>query len=419
MTVKNNKFSKGEVEIGSVSKIIKVEQIETAKWKSNIRKSYLIEFFMGLHFISGVLLPFFLIWGRLSFAEVMLLQSWFTTMIIFFEIPCGAIADYLSRKLSIFLGTLTTALAALIYASYPNIIVFMIGETFFAMGGSLISGTYQAFAYDTLRKLGREQDITKIIARSRIFMLLGVGISAPLGSIIGVTLSLQFVMSLMFLPFIVATIIAITLKEPNHDLVREKHEKYLRIVKSGVKELIINRILRKLALNQVVTETFVFFLVWTYQLYLGSLNLGMEYFGFVAASMTLVQIIVVNFIPRLMKHSNNKKVFLQLYSLIPGVAYVLISFISFIPMGIALILIVIGMGFSRRIIFIEGINKQIETENRATVLSAIGMIACLIRSALYPLIGYIVMVDLRIIFIVLGALIIILAIFTRIPKESL
>lgn len=419
MTFKKNKFSKGLVEIGSVDKIIREEHIDVAKWKSNIRKSYLIEFFMGLHFISGVLLPFFLIWGKLSFVEVMLLQSWFTMMIIFFEIPCGAIADYLSRKLSLFLGTLTTALATLIYASIPNITVFMIGETFFALGGSLISGTYQAFAYDTLRKLGREQDITKIMARGRIYMLLGVGISAPVGSIIGATLSLQFAMSLMFLPFIVATIITITLKEPNHELVREKHENYLKIVKSGVRELTINRTLRKLALNQVITETFVYFLIWTYQLYLETLNLSMEYFGFVTASMTLAQIIVVTFIPRIMKHSNNKKVFLQIYTIIPGVAYITMAFINFIPIGIALILIVIGFGFSRRLIFVEGINNQIATENRATVLSTIGMISCLIRSTLYPLVGYIVMVDLEIVFIVLGALIITLAIFTKIKKESL
>jgi MFS family permease len=389
------------------------------KWKSNIRKSYLIHFFMGCHFISGVLLPFFLTWGKLTFVEVMILQSFFTIFVVIFEIPCGAIADYLSRKLSLVLGALSTALAALIYSSYPNIIVFMIGETLFALGGSLISGTDQAFTYDTLRKLGKEQEITKTMARNRTYMLVGVGISGPIGSYIGLMLSLQLTMSLMFFPFIVATIISITLREPNYDLVKEKHESYLKIVKSGVKELAKNRVLRRLALSQVITETLAFLLIWTYQLYLESLNFRMEYFGFVAASMTIVQIIFVNLIPRLKKLSRNKKLFLQIYSIIPGIAYIAMSFINIIPLGIALILIVIGMGFSRRIIFTEGINKQIETENRATVLSAIGMIACIMRSLLYPLIGYIVMVDLRISFIFLGALIIIFSVSSRIQKESL
>ncbi len=53
-------------------KFVKIEsmydQIEEAqkvihtkeKWKSNIWKSYIFHFFMGLNLISGVLLPFFL-----------------------------------------------------------------------------------------------------------------------------------------------------------------------------------------------------------------------------------------------------------------------------------------------------------------------------------------------------------------------
>ena len=126
------------------------------------------------------------------------------------------------------------ALAALIYSSYPSITLFIIGETLFAIEYSLISGTDQAFTYDTLKKLGREQEITKTMARSRTYMLLGIGISAPIGSLIGGMISLQLTMSLMFFPFIAATIISISLKEPNHDLVKEKSEKYLKIVKSGV-----------------------------------------------------------------------------------------------------------------------------------------------------------------------------------------
>ena len=250
-------------------------------------------------------------------------------------------------------------------------------------------------------------------------MLVGVGISAPIGSFIGAMLSLQLTMTLMFFPFIAATIITLTLREPNHDLVEEKHEPYLKIVKSGVKQLSKNRVLRRLALGQVIPETLAYFLIWTYQIYLESLNFGMEYFGFVAASMTIIQIIFVNLIPRLKKISHNKKLFLQIYSIVPGIAFIAMSFTSFIPLSIALILIVIGMGFSRRIIFTEGINKQIESENRATVLSAIGMISCLLRALLYPLIGYIVLVNLRIAFISLGALIIFFAVTSRIKKDSL
>lgn len=398
---------------------IKDLQVNMSKWKSNIWKSYLIQFFMGCHLIAGVLLPFFLMWGKISFVEVMFLQSYFTVLILIFEIPCGAIADHFSRKLSLILGTLSTAIATLIYSSCPTIVIFILGETLFALGNSLISGTDQAFMYDTLRKLGRENEITKTMARSRSYMLIGIGISAPIGSIIGAFLSLPLAMSLMFFPFIAATIISITLKEPNHELEKKKTENYLKIIKSGITELTKNRVLRILAFNLIITESLVFFLIWTYQLYLEELNFLIEYFGFVAASLTIVQIIFMSLIPRLEKRYSNKKLFLQIYTVIPGIGFILMSMITFLPVSIALILIVLGMGLSRRILFTQGINKQIETENRATVLSTISMITSLIRTILYPIIGYLTMVNLGLTFILLGAMIIIFAIFSKIKNEYL
>jgi MFS family permease len=388
-------------------------------WKANIWKSYLFQLFMGFHLISGVLLPFFLTWGKLTFVEIMFVQSYFTMMILIFEIPCGAIADYLSRKFSLILGALITALAALIYGSYPSIIIFLIGETLWAFAAALTSGTDQAFIFDTLRKLGREEEIAKITARSRSFMLLGLAISAPLGSIIGAYLKLNLVMTLMFFPFIVATIISLTLKEPNHELERQKKENYLTVIKSGIKELKKNKILRILAFERIITECLVFFLIWSYQIYLEVLNLQLIFFGLVSTAMTLIQIVFNNLVPKLESNVQNKKRFLQAYTLIPGIGFILIALIYYIPISIPLILIIIGFGFSRSIIFVKGINKQIETQNRATVLSTINMMSSLIRSIVYPLIAFIVIWHLSITFILLGTTIIIFALLSNIKSEYL
>ena len=241
---------------------IGVENVEKDfNWNSNIWKSYLIHFFMGFHLISGVLLPFFMTWGELSFIEVMFLQSYFTLMVLAFEIPCGAIADYISRKFSLLLGSLTTGLAALIYGSYPNIMIFVIGETLWAFGAALTSGTDQALIYDTLKKLEKEGDISRIMARVRSFSLLGIAISAPFGSVIGSYLSLNLVMSLMFFPFTIAAGIMITLKEPNNDLEKKYSENYFSIIKSGFTEFKKNRILRLLAFEMTMTAIPVFFLL--------------------------------------------------------------------------------------------------------------------------------------------------------------
>jgi len=390
-----------------------------SKWRANIWKSYLIHFIEGFHFISGILLPFFLTWGKLRFVEVMFLQSYFTVMILVFEIPCGAIADYISRKFSLILGALSIAFAGLIYGSYPNILIFIIGETLWAFGGALTSGTDQAFIYDTLRKLGRENDVSKVTARNRSFSLLGIAISAPIGSIIGAYFSLNLVMSLIFIPFIIAALISISLKEPNHDLDRKKTDNYFTIVKSGITALTKNKTLRILSYEMIITESLVFFLIWTYQIYLELLNIQLIFFGFVSTSMTIIQILFNNVLTTLENKIDDKRRFLQLYTIIPGVGFVLMALIYFIPVSIPLILIVIGFGFSRSLIFVKVINKQIETENRATVISTINMMASLIRAVLYPLVGYFVMWNLSGTFIALGCIIVIFALLSRIKSENL
>lgn len=389
------------------------------KWRNNIWKLYLIHFIEGFHLISGILLPFFLTWGKLTFVEVMILQSYFTVMIFVFEIPCGAIADCISRKFSLLLGALSIAFAALIYGSYPNIFIFVIGETLWAFGTALTSGTDQAFIYDTLRKLGREDDVSKIMGRNRSFQLFGIGISAPIGSIIGAYYSLNVVMSLIFVPYIIATLISLTLKEPNHNLEKRNRKNYFSVIKSGFTELTRNKTLITLALEMVITESLVFFLIWTYQIYLEALTVQLIFFGFVSSSMTIIQILFNNVVVSLENKIKNKKMFLQVYTIIPGVGFILMSLIYFIPVSISLILIVIGFGFTRSLIFVKGINKQIETENRATVISTVNMIASLIRALLYPFVGILVMWNLNLTFTILGIIIVMSALLTRIKSEYL
>ena len=387
-------------------------------FEANLWKSNLFQLFAGFHLISGVLLPFFLLWGKITFIEIMLLQSYFTVMIVIFEIPCGAISDYISRKFSLFLGGIATAFAALIYSSFPNIFIFIIGETVFALGFSLLSGTGEAFIFDTLRKLGREEEMSKVMAKNRSFFLAGLGISAPIGSLIPLYFPMNFVMAFMFFPFILAALVSLSLKEPNHDLERETSN-YLTVVKSGFRELKKNSTVRVLAFDFIIIDVLVFLLIWMYQLYLDELSVSIIFFGFVAASMTLTQIIFFNLVPKLKKRFKNKRLFLLIYTLIPGIAYILLAFTEVTLIGIALILLIIGVGFSRNIIFIGAINENIEEENRATVLSTISMMRSVIITILYPVTGLLVMWNLKYTFIILGISIILVALLSRIKNEHL
>jgi len=161
----------------------------------------------------------------------------------------------------------------------------------------------------------------------------------------------------------------------------------------------------------------LFFLFWTYQVYFEAIHIPILFFGFILIFMNMTNAIFMNVIPKLLNHSKNKKKFLTIINLINGGAYLLLGVTTFIPLGLAIILTIVAFGYTRYLIFINGINKQIESENRATILSTINMFSSFLRAILYPIIGLLVMWNVFFVFIMTGVLILFLSIFTRTKSE--
>ncbi len=387
-------------------------------YKSNIIKIYILSFILGIHTVRAVYYPYMTIWGGLSFFQMMLLQSYFTAMIVILEIPSGAIADFFGRKTALVLSALSIALAAYTYSIIPNFYIFMLAETFWALGISLMSGTNQAFLYASLKSYGAEENLSMTFGRIQTLNLIALTISAPIGSIIAEFISLQFTMICLAFIYTTAFIFSFTLKEPK--LLGDNghpRENYFAIIKSGFKELKNNKILRTLALDWIPINVLIMFLFWTYQVYFEAIYIPILFFGFILIFMNMTNAIFMNVIPKLLKHSKNKKKFLTIINLINGFAYLLLGVTTFIPVGLAIILTIVAFGYTRYLIFMNGINNQIESENRATILSTINMFSSFLRAILYPLIGLLVMWNVFIVFLMTGALILFLTLFTRSKSE--
>ncbi len=388
-------------------------------YKSNIFKIYIFSFILGIHTVRGVYIPFMMIWGGLSFFQIMILQSYFTAMIVLLEIPSGAIADFLGRKTALLLSALSVACAALTYSIIPNFFLFMLAETLWAFGSALMSGTSDAFVYFSLKSFGNEKNLSRTLGRSRTMNLIALTISAPIGSIIAYFISLQFAMTSLAFIYFCAFVVALTFKEPKMITSNYKQESYWRIIISGFKELRKNKILRILALDWIPINVLIFFLFWTYQVYLGAINISQLWFGFILAGMNIVNAIFSSTVPLLLKSSKNKKRFLISINLINGIAFLFLGVTTIIPLGIAIILTIVAFGYTRYLIFVDGINMQIESENRATVLSTINMFASLLRAIIYPIVGLLVEWSVFSVFIITGALIIFFTIFTQSKSEYL
>ncbi len=396
------------------------KKIENEKsFKRNIFKIYFYNFFMGFYLLSGVIVPFYIIWGHLSFFEFMFFQSYYGLIIVLFEIPCGAFSDHVSRKASLFLSGVLSTSTMLIYLNNPSIILFLMGETVFGLSEAFIAGSNEAILFDSLKKIGREKEYSKYFARTNVLFLIAMAGSAPLGTFIVFYFSLHSLICLMIFPYVIGTVISISFHEPERIQVKKKIN-FFNTIKMGFNEFKSNKILRVLVYDMTIIETLIFILLYTYQFYLYQLSVPLIYFGFISSALNVIQILFLNFLPKSFNLIKNRKNMLTINTIIPGIAYILIGFTFLNPIFICLLIVIIfGFGLTRYIIFSNGINSQINVENRATTLNVINTIKVLIRIIIFPIIGYLAEWDLSVVFIILGILIVIFALRSKVKKEYL
>jgi MFS family permease len=389
-----------------------------SEYKNTIVKLCLFQFFIGFYLISAVLIPFYLIWAQISLFEISILQTIYMIGIVIFGVPCGAIADKLGRKYCLFLAGLSSAIAALIYGTLSNLIIFVIAEIFFAFGTAMMTGSAESYAYDYLKTIGKHKKYPKISAKIQSFYLLGVIISAPIGTILAYFLYFPIVMMLMAIPYMISAIIALTLKKVKS---RENKAKNLsKLIFSGFRKIQDNKTVKIIAIDLILFEALVMILVFYYPFYLyETLKVPIVFIGIFSSILNITQIIIMNLIMNYATRVENRKMLFRLCAIIPGVLYILLALILQTSFIIACILFIIGIGLSRRILSINAINKQIEKEHRTTILSTIEICIMMVEAFIIPTISFLVLININGFFIISGSLLILLTVKSRIKNHQL
>jgi len=371
-----------------------------SSFNSNIWKMNLMRFLRGLHFFGGVLIPFFTEWANLSYAQILLLQSWFMVWIFILEVPTGAIADYFGRKVSVALASFSAVAGALVYISVPNFYVFLAGEFLFALGAALLSGADQALIYDSLKRAGRSKASKSVFGRYRSMGLIGILIASPIGGVMG-SLDLRLPMLSFALPAFLAGLVALTMKEP-HTRKKTESVRYLNILTEGVKYLSKHRILKILAIDMAFVGTIVYFILWFFQIMLKNAGVGIEYFGFVHATFTIGEIIILTNFSKLENFLGSKRRLLLLSTILPGIMFVIGGLTTYLPLVLLSILLIGSLGLSRDVLLQNYMNKYIPTPKRATILSASNMLKTFSIAAVNPFVGLLADFDFNATLIILG-----------------
>jgi len=362
--------------------------------------------------------PFFLVWGGISFAQVMFLQAYFYFMIFVFEIPTGAVADFLGRRTSLIFASAVGIIAPLVYAYKPNFYLFILGETFWALGLTLTSGADEALIYDSLKKIGKEKESKKYFGRFNTFRVVAIMISAPIGGAIAKYMGLRYAMLFMAAPFFLGFLVSFTFTEPRIDVEKERRG-YLDTLLRGVRYFRGHRIIRILTFDRITVSALVWFVIWVHQLLLKDLGVPIVYFGFVFALLTGVQIPFLHYLDRLEGVFKTRKRYLFLSAIIPGVCFIVLGFVRSLPVVIVMIAVISGIGLTRFVLFQNYTNKYVPSDSRATVVSTVSMLDRLLKAMLYPLIGLLCEWSIQFTLALVGVGIIICAIISRVEESHL
>ncbi len=172
------------------------------------------------------------------------------------EIPTGAVADILGKKVAVSLAFFIGAVGNILMAFAPNYWVLLASITTMTIGGAFYSGSLEALVYDTLKDANDEGRYQKVISRMTTMQNLGMAFSGILGGFL-----YKWHVSLPFLlvatAYLIGLVISFWLKEPIIDTDKYSWPKFFNQNAEGFKQLFVNQRLAIMVLAFLIPGAFM------------------------------------------------------------------------------------------------------------------------------------------------------------------
>jgi MFS family permease len=387
--------------------------------RRNVRTAYLASCLKNMQFFGAVSVPFFIDWLRVDYTRLFALQAWFLFWVFTLEIPTGVVADKFGRRNSVAVGCLLFGADMLIFGLVRNYPILFVAEFLGAIGMTLMSGAEQALFYDSLVALKLERRARHYLSRYDAAGTFGMLVAFPVGSFVA---SRGQYPQMIPVPFILAAASAalaalayLSMEEPQRTKPREG---FLRMGVDGVRTLFVHPELRAYVLNTVTISAVTFFVFWLYQPIARRAGLGVAWLGVLAAGFNLFSAVLLANSARLEALIGLRRM-LFLSAATPAALFAALGFVYNSAFIVPALFLLVGCRMIRIPLLNDLINRHIESENRATVISAVSLVERFATFALYPLVGWLMDLSLDRTLLVLAALCAAFAAATRLGDRIL
>jgi MFS family permease len=346
----------------------------------NIRLAYLLSYLNKSWFWIGIWVLYYLRFT--NYAGIGALESLMIITSVLAEIPTGAVADLIGKKLTLSISFMLGSVGSFIMGLAPNLTVLAISIFVMTIGGALYSGTFEALVYDSLKDFKKQKTYDKVIENVSSVSHIAFALSGIVGGgMYAVNPGLPFVA--VGVAYFIGFIVTLFLREPKIDTEKFSLKSYIYQTKQGFGQLFKNK---RVGRSTWVLLIIGFFVVISYQ----SLNdiQAVEYgfnsyqLGFLAALLYIVAAFASQLSSRIGGAGKRMKG-VYVTTIVFSLTFLISPILGLFSGGIMLII-----RYASQVIYENigsaVINENTESRYRATTLSTFNMI----RNIPYVILAY-------------------------------
>jgi len=339
-------------------------------YTNNLFYLRLLTIFRSMFFIVAVWVSMEL--RYIGFSQIALIDMIIVFSGLFLELPTGALADLIGRKISITMAFVILAISYVIFAFANSFTLFLIAGLGFGLGDALISGALEALVFDTLKQNNKEHEFTAVNNSNQLIFNYSIVFAIIVGGLL-YQYNYYLPSLLTGLAFVCAAFVAWLLIEPDIDSEKFTLRNYLLQTKMGFKELFKNQKARDMSLFYILVGSLTWPIVLSFKNYaLVDLGVNERNIGFTLAILSLV---AVQFLHLLIR----KKVFEKTSNILlaPSILLMLVLPLSIIYKVESMIPLIFAIFFSSSLrwnILGRLTNQCYSSKNRATAISSLSML---------------------------------------------
>jgi MFS family permease len=334
------------------------------------------------YIVRATFLPFFWLpvmyiylteYKGLDVAATMFLLGLQELSLIFLEIPTGVVADKISRRFSVALGYLLTALPFVFLPFVNSYIFFFFLFVAKSVGKALTSGADKSLLYDTLLDHGRESDYKVILNKANSLMLGFTAFCILIGGYVAEHINIEHTLWLPFPFMLVGALAVLLMQEPETSKKGKSLQEanYFKHTSQALRHIFRSKYLLLGVLMFSLSKGLAVNMKWFYTPIFEHFDIGLAHIGGFTFGFYILKSIASYLSPRLFHEKN--EVTMRLTDLSLALAFILAGLLLNKVLIFVFLLVILFSSETMMASTEEYLHKGISSKDRATAMSIISL----------------------------------------------